>query len=34
MKFSISDFEIDEELTFPFKIPAKYTKIDLNEKNR
>ena len=34
MKFSISDFAIDDELTFPFKIPAKYTKINLNEDNR
>lgn len=34
MKFSISDFAIDNELTFPFKIPAKYTKINLNEDNR
>ena len=34
MIFSISDFEIDDELTFPFKIPSKYTKIELNENNR
>lgn len=34
MKFTISDFAIDDELTFPFKIPAKYTKINLNEDNR
>ncbi len=34
MKFSISDFEVNDELTFPFKVPAKYTKIKLNEKNR
>ena len=34
MKFTISDFTIDDELTFPFKIPAKYTKINLNEDNR
>ena len=34
MKFAISDFAIDDELTFPFKIPAKYTKIKLNEDNR
>ena len=34
MKFTISDFAIDDELTFPFKIPAKYTKIKLNEDNR
>ena len=34
MKFAISDFAIDDELTFPFKIPAKYTKIELNENNR
>jgi len=34
MKFSISDFEVNDELTYPFKVPAKYTKIKLNEKNR
>ena len=34
MKFSISDFELNEDLTFPFKIPSKYTKTELNEKNR
>ncbi len=34
MKFTINDFAIDDELTFPFKIPAKYTKINLNEDNR
>ncbi len=34
MKFTISDFEVNDELTYPFKVPAKYTKIKLNEKNR
>lgn len=34
LKFTISDFAIDDELTFPFKIPSKYTKIKLNENNR
>jgi len=34
MKMSISDFEVNDELTYPFKVPAKYTKIKLNEKNR
>lgn len=34
LKFTISDFTIEEELTFPFKISAKYTKIKLNENNR
>ena len=34
MKFTISDFEVNDELTYPFKVPAKYTKIELNEKNR
>ena len=34
MKFTISDFEIDDELTFPFKVPAKYIKIELDEKSR
>ncbi len=31
MKFNITDFEVSEDLSFPFKIPAKYTKVNLNE---
>ena len=34
MKFTISDFEVESELTFPFKVPVKYEKVSLNEKNR
>ncbi len=33
LKFTISDFEEETELTFPFKIPAKYKKVNLNEKS-
>jgi len=34
IEFSLSDFEINDELTFPFKIPSKYIKTSLNGKNR
>ncbi|MCF0206769.1 MAG: DUF4292 domain-containing protein [Bacteroidales bacterium] len=33
IKFNISDFEVPTELTFPFKIPAKYEKVVLNGQN-